>query len=736
MKKLKVISPIMLCVGLLCSCTIVIKPGQSTSNSSISSNNITSSSSSTSSSLCSSSISTSSSSNSSSSSSSSIPTTSNLVAFDLDGDMETASLKWQKDNLNIKKRYRVYIQKDTEKYVEIDSELIREYKDYYRVDALGLSAGKYRFKVETFLDETAVNADISDVYVSDYVDVVSHVREGFAFTKGSVGAYNDDGTLKDNAVVLYVDNNNKDTITLDVKTGSSYEQKVGVSAILAGYKKGKENRPLNIRFIGNITDLASFATDGNGGDIVVENANNSNSPITIEGVGEDTYFNGFGLRIKNAANIEVRNIGFMLTNSNEGDNVSLQQNNSYVWVHNNDMFYGMPGKDADQDKGDGALDCKKSNYVTFSFNHFFDSGKSNLLGLSEDRYDYYITYHHNWYDHSDSRHPRVRFYNAHIYNNYYDGNSKYGMGSTLGSSLFSESNYFRNCKRPMMISMQGTDIANGAGTFSKEDGGIIKSYNNKFVGNYEYRPYSSSNTVEFDAYEVSSKDETVPNTVKSKQGGNVYSNFDTSSLMYEYKAQTPEEAVKTIKEYAGRVNGGDIKFAFKESDDSSYVANAELMALLKNYVSDLVLDGNENNDQDDNQNGNEPDKPVENSKYADGKSHNFASSLTDELGIFRNTGVKYNSRSASVTVDGVTYKSGLKMESTTELSFETQEIATLKLIVAARSDSATTIKIDDVEYTIEAGAGIGYILTVNVSSGAHTIKRGNNESALYAISVE
>ena len=155
----------------------------------------------------------------------------------------------------------------------------------------------------------------------------------------------------------------------------------------AGYKKGKENRPLNIRFIGNITDLASFATDGNGGDIVVENANNSNSPITIEGVGEDTYFNGFGLRIKNAANIEVRNIGFMLTNSNEGDNVSLQQNNSYVWVHNNDMFYGMPGNDADQDKGDGALDCKKSNYVTFSFNHFFDSGKSNLLGLSEDRYD-------------------------------------------------------------------------------------------------------------------------------------------------------------------------------------------------------------------------------------------------------------------------------------------------------------------------------------------------------------
>jgi hypothetical protein len=159
------------------------------------------------------------------------------------------------------------------------------------------------------------------------------------------------------------------------------------------------------------------------------------------------------------------------------------------------------------------------------------------------------------------------------------------------------------------------------------------------------------------------------------------------------------------------------------------------MSLLKNYVSNLVLDKNESDDKEDDQTGNVPEKPVENEKFADGKSHNFSTSLTDELGIFRNTGVKYNSRSATVTVDGVTYKSGLKMESSTELTFETKEAATIKLIVTARSGTATTIKVDDVEYTIEAGAGVGYILTINVDSGTHTIKRGNNESALYAISV-
>lgn len=733
MKKVNVIS-MMFVLGLLASCA-----NSSTSSSSVSSSSSSStlssslSSSSTSSSTVKPSTSSSSSvkpsTSSASSSTSSSTNVSNLSAFDLDADMETASLKWNKDNLNTQRNYRAYIQKENSEYEEIDSELIREYDEYYRVDALGLTTGNYRFKIETYIDNKLV-----DTYVSSYVDVIPHVREGFAFKNGAVGAYNLDGTLKDNAVVLYVDNYNKDTITMDVKTGSSYEKKVGLLDILNGYKKGKETRPLNVRCIGNITDLAAFATYSDAkGDIVVENNNNANSPITIEGVGEDTYFNGFGIRIKNASNIEVRNIGFMLTNSTEGDNVSLQQNNNYVWVHNNDMFYGLPGKDADQDKGDGALDCKKSNYVTFSFNHFFDSGKSNLLGLSEESHDYYITYHHNWYDHSDSRHPRVRYYNAHIYNNYYDGNSKYGMGSTLGSSLFSEANYFRNCKRPMMISMQGTDIAGGEGTFSKEDGGIIKSYNNKMVGTYTYSPYSSTNTIEFDAYEVSNRDEKVPNTVTSKQGGNTYSNFDTDANMYSYNVQTPDEALETVKEYAGRINGGDIKFEFKAEDDSSYTANAALMSLLKNYQSSLILKDENGEEIEDNPNGG--DNPVVETKYADGKSFDFSKTINDESGVFKNTGEKYNSRSSEVTVDGVTYKSGLKMESSTQLSFELQEKATLTIIVSARYEDPTNIKIDGEEYSIDAGAAVGYKITLELEKGVHTINRGNKESVLYYISL-
>jgi len=52
--------------------------------------------------------------------------------------------------------------------------------------------------------------------------------------------------------------------------------------------------------------------------------------------------------------------------------------------------------------------------------------------------------HH--FDHSDSRHPRVRLLPArHLQQIILDGNAKYGSGSTMGSHFFVEGNGFRNC---------------------------------------------------------------------------------------------------------------------------------------------------------------------------------------------------------------------------------------------------------------------------------------------------
>ena len=516
------------------------------------------------------------------------------------GSLESAYAEWASDGSD---SYNVYYSGVGASNVKVDGSLIRKYGSKFRVDVIGLKAGDYTLKVASVKGgkETASSTSKS-------IQVKAHDRSGFAFSNNHVpGAYKADGTLKSDAVVLYVTESTKNTIKLDVVTSSkgATTECVGLQNILTAFKKGYDKRPLAIRLIGNVTD----PTDTDHGDVVIDMGKKEGLSVTLEGIGNDATANGWGIRVKNAQDVEIRNIGIMNVDSDEGDNISLQQDNKYVWVHNCDFFYGHAGSDKDQVKGDGALDCKKSTYITFSYNHFWDNGKSNLLGLSEDTTeDLYITYHHNWYDHSDSRHPRVRFYSAHVYNNYYDGNAKYGAGSTLGSSVFMEANYFRNCKYPMMTSMQGSDVYAGGekrdeknnATFSKEDGGSIKAFNNYMEGSFTFIPYGASkymlkgketaiggidSKVDFDAYVVSSRDAQVPSSVKSYAGANVYNNFDTDkSIMYSYTADSPEQALANVRAYAGRVQGGDFKWTFDNSvDDASGDVNQKLKDALMAY---------------------------------------------------------------------------------------------------------------------------------------------------------
>lgn len=519
------------------------------------------------------------------------------------GWLESAYVKWQP--VANAQSYNVYYSGMGITDQKIDNQLIRSYGTYFRADIPGIKSGSYTIKVKPVIAGTEGSGS-----TTNSVTVKAHDRAGFAFSNNRVpGAYNADGTPKNGAVIVYITENTKNNVSLAV-TGATPSPSVGLQSILDGYKKGKDLRPLIIRMIGQITDLDYMLA----GDIVIENNNVASSYITVEGIGDDAVADGWGIRIKNASNIEIRNLGTMNCDSGEGDNIGLQQNNDYVWVHNCDFFYGNAGSDADQIKGDGALDSKKSNYVTFSYNHFWDSGKSNLLGLSEGANPGYMTYHHNWYNHSDSRHPRVRYYSAHIYNNYYDGNSKYGSGATLGSSLFMEANYFRNTKNPMLTSMQGTDIwssvkqANDAanqGTFSNEAGGSIKAFNNildasvgtnsmRFVAYADPNPLYNiagkiNSTTDFDAYVALTRNEQVPSTVKSSSGGNIYNNFDTNAaIMYSYTPDSPQDARTKVMQYAGRVNGGDFKFTFDNAvDDASYTVNTPLKNALSTYKTAL-----------------------------------------------------------------------------------------------------------------------------------------------------
>ena len=523
------------------------------------------------------------------------------------GWLESAFVKWAP--VTDATSYNVYYSGNGITDRKIDTQLIRSYGTYFRADVLGLAAGTYTIKVAPVISGAEVTAT-----TSGNITVVAQDRTGFAFESGRVpGGYNADGTTKTGAIILYITENTKNTVSLNV-TGATTNPCVGLQTILDGFKKGKDSRPLIIRLIGNISDY-SYMADG---DICIENNNNASGYITMEGVGNDAVANGWGIRLKGATNIEIRNIGAMNCNSTAGDDFGLQQDNDHVWVHNCDMFYGDAGSDADQIKGDGSLDNKGSTYITFSYNHFWDNGKCSLLGLSEGTTTgLYITYHHNWFDHSDSRHPRVRYYSAHVYNNYYDGNSKYGVGSTLGSSVFVEGNYFRNCKHPMMTSLQGTDVwntttqindPNNMGTFSGEDGGTIKAFNNTFdksigTNNMRFVPYASDSTAfniagkisaltDFDAYVAKTRGEQVPATVTSYAGKNIYNNFDTDAALYikNLVIDAPEVAKTKSIQYAGRVEGGDLKFTFDNTvDDIAYLVNPVIKAGVTNYKTSMVF---------------------------------------------------------------------------------------------------------------------------------------------------
>ena len=415
------------------------------------------------------------------------------------GWLESAYVKWKP--YSGATTYKVYVKGGgNNSWTLIDNMLVRNYGSYGRADVVGLKAANdYALKVVPVVNDQEVESAAS---LAEHIQVVNYNREGFAHKGYSgVGAYNDDGTLKSGARVIYITKNNAKTVTCKMNTKSGDVTLTGLQTIIDAYQDGLETRPLAVRLLGKVSlsDLDNISSSEEGLQVKGKNAD-SEINITIEGIGEDACIYGFGILTRNTKSVELRN--FAVLNCMD-DGISLDTDNSNIWIHHLDMFYGRD-KGGDQEKGDGAIDVKSdSKLVTVSYCHFWDTGKSNMFGMKSESGPNYLSYHHNWFDHADSRHPRIRTMSVHVWNNYFDGVSKYGAGVTTGASAFVEANYFRNTNKPMLSSMQGSDIAGGNGTFSSEDGGIIKSFGNVFAEkskNFKYVTYQQ-NAVEFDAWE-------------------------------------------------------------------------------------------------------------------------------------------------------------------------------------------------------------------------------------------
>lgn len=643
------------------------------------------------------------------------------------GWLESAYIKWLP--LEEATSYNVYYKtaagSDSD-YKKIDGMLIRKYADYFRADAVGLKAGNYVLKVVPIFND---EEDISKEAVSSTLDVKSYTREGFAFSQNSPfktgsGAYNDDGTLRSSAKVVYLTAATADTMKLNVVVDAKgkEETRVGIVDILAGKQKGFDKTPLAIRIIGEVKASNITGLNSSGYIQIKGKSAYSELNITLEGIGDDATTNGWSALVRSAGNIEIRNLGIM---NFEDDGISLDTENVNIWVHNNDFFYGKQGS-GDKAKGDGSFDLKgDSKYITASYNHFWDSGKASLCGMTGESGPNYITYHHNWFDHSDSRHPRVRTMTVHVYNNYFDGNSKYGVGATTGSSVFVENNYFRNCKSPMLISKQGTDVFyDSKGTFSGEEGGMIKSFGNIILDARRFVDQNTSAT-DFDAITVTSRNETVPSTYSTLLGGHTYNNFDTdANIIYAYTPHSAEDAKNDVIQYAGRVNGGDLQWTFDNSvDDNSYDINAGLRAAVNNYSGTVLAIGSGNTEEIENPEN--PEGPEEPKPEGD-MIHNFTENGKTN-NFFTITGNLSTSK-GSVTYNGQALTQCLKMESSTNITFTTTKES--KLILVFNADFNGRVKINGENYNAVSG-----ILEIDLPAGTHTITK-NDTTNLFYISLE
>ena len=167
----------------------------------------------------------------------------------------------------------------------------------------------------------------------------------------------------------------------------------------------------------------------------------SNKTITSAGLGAG--LTGAGLNVRSASNVIISHLAIR---GAKPDGISIEEGSTHVWVHHCDL----------SDCADGLLDIKRgSDLVTVSWCRFHHHHKTSLVGHSDadsakktDSGKLRVSYHHNLFDGTVSRHPRVRFAETvHVFNNHFRGVS-HGVHSSMDAGVLVEGNYFEKVDYP------------------------------------------------------------------------------------------------------------------------------------------------------------------------------------------------------------------------------------------------------------------------------------------------
>lgn len=479
------------------------------------------------------------------------------------GWYETLYAEWADTNpTQAKVEYKLSNENTFKELIGEDKEFLQRKKDgdVARVDIVGLKKGNYDIKI---------TSSSGTIYEKSGIKVMNYDRSGYAhfnYDEG-VGAYKNDGTIKENAKIIYVTNDNKNTVTVSSSDGTEVS---GIGNILnsAGAtpkvndkgtvlsnvintnkgiikKLAEDGTPLVVRIIGSVsapnglTAYNSSDYGGTKGDNGFMARMQSGKDVTIEGIGYDAQINGWGIHYiaqssapQFGKSFEVRNIDFF---GSPEDAVGMegQQSGSSLtvpvercWIHNNTFEPQKISNPAESDKseGDGCCDFKRGQYFTMDYNKYINAHKTNLIGSSDKSLQYHMTLHHNYYVNCEARGPLARQGNIHMYNNYFKGQTSYVVNPRANAYIFSEYNNYIECKNVMTI----------------KSGGVVKTFNDVI--------YGCSGKKE--GVKVLARDEKVENS-------NIYGDFETNAqLSYipngDYLLdENTSDAMANVLAYAG-----------------------------------------------------------------------------------------------------------------------------------------------------------------------------------------